>query len=114
MNRFNLFLLLCLGCGTAAAQLSCDDLTDVAGGLDDLYVALGDVTEIAEDSELDQLLDEVIGAMEVIAEVEDDQRLYESVDLMRRGWNDYDLDLLEAGMARATHEVDGLYERDCE
>lgn len=98
----------------ANAQLSCDDLDDLAASLDDLAEAIQYVEEIGVNTELDGALGELTNALSSVAYVEQDQYLSGQISGLKSSWDNLDRYNFEESLDNIIERLDGLGERDCE
>ena len=113
---FSIFVLT-LTCLTAAAwaeKFSCDDLTGLANALDDIAVAFENAGTISEGDVIDTALGEIVDAVIMVAEVENEGRLNTAVDRFVKGYNNMDADMFSLGLDSVITNLDRLYNRDCQ
>jgi len=104
--------LLALGCATSARS-SCDDLVELANGLDDLadyYLSGGSVYEESSD---DVRFGPIVDELEGLAAVEQDAQLNTAIGKMAGGYDDLDGSAFEQGLEATIFRIDQLYDRDC-
>jgi hypothetical protein len=106
-------LVAMIGLGCATIPPSCDDLIDIANGLDDVadyYVTGGTVYEGTRD---DVLYGEVVDELERVANVENDAQISASIRTMAYGYDAFDGVRFEEGLEATIFRIDQLYDRDC-
>lgn len=96
-----------------ASEVSCDDLTQIANGLDEVSTAFNQLHEIREGDEVDQALGQIVDALTLLAEHEQDGALSEAVDYLIDSFNNMSAPDFEAALKQVTAEVDRLNRRDC-
>lgn len=114
MKKMTAVLLMALGFSVANAQLSCNDLDDLAGSLDDLAIALEDVESIGLNSELDSELGTLTEVLTIVAQVENDARLTRWIADLKLAWNDMEREDFAMSLDDIIDRLDGLGARDCE
>lgn len=98
---------------------SCDDLATMANALDQLsqvMVEIGetvDPEEIADGSEFDNAMGEIVDGLIVVAEAEEDATLTASVDSMVDAWNNSDWEKFRLSLDSVTLTFARLYQADC-
>lgn len=101
------------GLGCATIPPSCDDLIDIANGLDDVadyYVAGGTIYEGTRD---DVLYGDLVDQLERLGKVENDAQLNASIRTMAYGYDNFDGVRFEEGLEATIFRIDQLYDRDC-
>ncbi len=113
MQKLTLTLLIIGWFSVAEARLSCDELDDLAIGLDDLAEALVDIDSIGTNSALDDALGDVTDVLEVVAEIENDARLTRWIADLQLAWDDMEREDFEDSLDDIIERLDELGERDC-
>jgi|GEM_PF-2175350 len=106
----------------AAEELSCEDLNDLSEVLDEVADVLNEaeVGDIRGDRDFDNKLGELIQALQMVARVEDNDRLSDNIDAMndiwdtegewtREEWND-----LRTALDGTINSFERIYYKDCE
>lgn len=113
-------LLGLLAAGPALAEKpSCEDLSSMATALDELsqvMVQIGDTVdpeEIADGSDFDNAMGQIVDGLTVIAEEEDNDALTSSVNSMIDAWNNSDWEKFRLSMDSVTLTFAKLYHADC-
>lgn len=109
-------LLLVLGGGYSlqAAELpSCDDLAELANTLEEMEIALKEVGTIAEGDEVDVALGDVVDALLVVADVENDSYLNKSVGRLSLAWEDMDGGRLMDALNDVIGDFDAIIGKEC-
>lgn len=114
MKKTLLILSSLFWLSTATAQVSCDDLDDLVGSLDDLADALESVEEIGLNSYLDSALGELSEALKAVAYVEQDRYLSAGISDLNIAWDDMEREDFEIALDDVSERLDELGERDCE
>ncbi len=114
MKKTILILSSLFWLSTSSAQISCDDLDDLVGSLDDLADALESVEEIGINSYLDSSLGELTEALKAVAYVEQDRYLTAGITDLNIAWNDMEREDFEIALDDISERLDELGDRDCE
>jgi uncharacterized Zn finger protein len=99
---------------TAAEKPSCEDLTEIADDLDEISAAFAKVETIREGDETDRALGEIIDALILIAETENEKALSDSVSSLTDAYNKMDSEKFGLSIDSVTANLDRLYRRDCQ
>lgn len=116
LARLLCLALACLVLGLAlpaAAELSCNELNQVADDLDDIADAFAVSGTIQEGDSMDRSLGDIIDSLEGIARIENDPAFGNAVRALARAWDDFDADAFADALERMIYRLDSLYERDC-
>lgn len=108
-----MIILTCCLFSAASARLSCDELDDLATGLDDLTEALQDISSIGSNSALDDALGDITDVLEVVTEVENDARLTRWIADLQLAWDEMEREDFEDSLDDIIERLDELGERDC-
>jgi len=92
---------------------SCDDLAEMANALEDMEGALKEVGTINEGDEVDKALEEVIDGLKVVALVEDDSHLSESVLMLSQAWEKMDGAALMSSLSQTIDDFDVIIGKEC-
>ncbi|MCB2226474.1 MAG: hypothetical protein KQH53_07320 [Desulfarculaceae bacterium] len=113
-----LALAMCLAlfpAGAMAAQElpSCAELEEMVNTLDQAAEALVKVGSIEQGSELDKNLGTLSNALADVANVEQDQDLIDSVNLMGTSWQKNDWEDMKEGLDGVIESLIKIIKRDC-
>ncbi len=97
----------------AQSEVSCDDLTQIANGLDEVSAAFNQLQEIHEGDEVDQALGQIVDVLQMLAEHENDDALTNSVNNLVDSFNNMNAQDFEVALKQVTAGVDRLNRRDC-
>ncbi|MFC3195165.1 hypothetical protein ACFODZ_13010 [Marinicella sediminis] len=114
MKKLLLTMVACCGFSVANAQLSCQDLDDLAGSLDELAEALVEVDDIGLNSPLDATLGDLSEALSAVAYVEEDARLTRWIADLQLSWQEMEREDFEVALDDIIDRLDELGERDCD
>lgn len=106
-------VLIVFSFSSLMADSSCQDLKSNVRTLDELAVALSDTGEIAEASELDKALGEVVEALQLLADTEEDQALYASVIMLTDSWENNDWTQFKIALDSTTNNINRIYAKGC-
>jgi hypothetical protein len=95
-------------------KFSCEDLGGFVTTLDEVNVALKDSGRIVEGSEVDTSLGELVDALIVVADIENESSLNSSVQNMRKTWENNEWSKFKVALDDTLVSVSRLYLRDCE
>ena len=111
--RFFAFVLLFSFSLQSQAELTCSELTDVADMTDfysdDVFLS----GRIRDGSRYDDELNDLVSALQEIADIEGDRKFYRWVDQLEDSWIDQDWDGFDRNLQRITNRLDDLYDQDC-
>lgn len=110
---FTLVSLLCFSHLALAEKWSCDELTELANDLDMIAEAFDEAGTIEEGDEIDQALGEIVDAIILIAEIENESALNRSVDSLLSAYNDMNGEMFALALDSVITNLDRLYRRDC-
>ena len=96
------------------ARLTCDELDELSGILDDLSYDFDNLHERRIDNEVDNALGELTDALKDVAHVENDKRLSAWITALEIAWEDMEKDDFVESLDDITERLDELYDRDCE
>ena len=120
MKRFivviSVLVLCAFPCFTVLAQekLTCADLTDIANDLDDIAVAFDNAGVIEEGDVIDQALGEIIDALILLSDIENDPGMTRGVDNLIKAYNNFDGSGFAVSLDSVIVSLDRLYDRDCQ
>lgn len=95
------------------AESSCKDLKSNVRTLNELAVALSDADEIEEGSELDKALGELVEALQLLSDEEEDDSLYASVVMLTKSWESNDWTQFKIALDSATSNINRIYAKSC-
>ena len=111
--RFFAFLVLFSISQQSQAELTCDELSDVANMTefysDDIFLS----GRIRDGSRYDDELNELVSALQEIAKIEGDRRFSRWVNQLEENWVDQDWGEFDRNLQRITNRLDDLYDQDC-
>ncbi|WP_068310708.1 hypothetical protein [Polycladidibacter hongkongensis] len=93
--------------------LSCSDLDDAIDMLDEVSMETFFRDRIRAGSDMDDALEAIIGVSAIIAMVEDDGRIAQSVDDLAEAWDDEDWDEYSDALDDISDRLSRFYDRDC-
>lgn len=110
-----IFCMLVIPCFTAGAseKFTCDDLTELANDLDDIAVAFDEAGVIREGDDIDVALGEIVDALIMVAEIENEDTMYNAVDSLVDAYNRMDGERFGLSLDSVILNLDRLYRRDC-
>lgn len=97
-----------------AIPLSCDDLSELSVVISDLADVVYEAGSIADGSEEDVVLGELIDALNELAENEDDQRLSNTITALQDSWQESQWDQFSMALSLVSYEFDRIYYNDCD
>ena len=92
---------------------SCEDLAEMANALEDMEGALKEVGTINEGDEVDKALEEVIEGLKVVALVESNSHLSESVLMLSQAWEKMDGTALMSALNQTIGDFDVIIGKEC-
>ena len=113
LRAFTLVGLLCFSSLSMAEKWSCDELTELANDLDTIADAFDEAGTIREGDDIDQALGDIVDAIVLIADIENQSALNRSVDNLIKAYNDMDSDMFAMALDSVITNLDRLYRRDC-
>jgi hypothetical protein len=102
-----------LGNATANEKFSCDQLDQMAEGLNNLAEIMADVGSIEAGSEADKILDKLIDDLFTVANLEQESGLNGPVQQLDTAWQNQDWESFKDALDGTIGALDGLLERDC-
>ena len=96
------------------AKLSCSDLDEIGESLGELTEEMQYVDERDIDRSVDSALREVVDALNLVAEVENDKRLTTWIQGLEIAWEDQDKEDFEDSLEDVLYRLGEIYVRDCE
>ncbi len=107
-------LLALFSSATLAQELpSCEDLTDMADALDQVGAAFDQAGAIYEGDEIDVALGELVDALYIVAEVENNNAMTNAVNSLTKAYDDMDSERFRLSLDSVVANLDRLYRRDC-
>ena len=91
----------------------CEDLADIANSLEDTIAALEEIGTVNEGDEIDYALKELIEGLVIIAEVECNRQLSQSVAQLSTAWEDMDGAMLVRSLNNVIADFDVIYSNEC-
>jgi hypothetical protein len=111
----NLVLLLSLLFSFSSfAKFSCTDLDELGESLGELAEEFQYLDERDIDRSLDRVLGEVVSALNLVAEVENDKRLSTWIQGLEIAWEDQEKEDFEESLEDVLNRLAEIYVRDCE
>jgi len=97
----------------AAGKPSCEDLVVMADDLDGVASAFASTGTIEEGSQLDRSIGKLVQALTMLANVENEPALSNSVSSMVNAYNRMDAEKFGLSLDSVITNLDRLYRRDC-
>ncbi|MCF6246308.1 MAG: hypothetical protein L3J69_02995 [Desulfobacula sp.] len=98
----------------AAEKPTCEDLTQIADALDEISAAFSDAGTIEEGDAVDVALGEIVDALYLISEAEDERHVTDAVNSLTDAYDKMDGEKFGLALDSVVSNMDRLYRRDCQ
>jgi hypothetical protein len=110
-----IFIFSLTGFGALASEKpTCEDLTEIADILDEISAAYSDAGTITEGDEVDVALGEIVDALYLIAEAENERHMTDAVNSLTDAYDKMDGEKFGLALDSVIANMDRLYRRDCQ
>ena len=96
------------------AKFSCRDLDEIGESIGELAEEFQYVNERDIDRSLDRVLKDVVEALYIVADVENDRRLTTWIQGLEIAWEDQEKEDFEESLEDVLYRLAEIYVRDCE